>query len=111
MDVRLLWFRCKNPDCKYIPNMTRKQKRALMSIGQSQQSYARRLRFMRYVQGHILYRNNRDTVIFSTKYGDILLYDANPNAIIHDADHPIHDAEMCNRCLERLNNDKVLFPI
>lgn len=109
MDVRLLWFRCKNPDCRYIPNMTRKQKRALMAMGLSEQSQARRLRFMRYVEGEIQYRNNRDKVIFVTKYGDIVLYDSAPDAIIHDADHAIRDVEMCNPCIERQQNDKVLF--
>lgn len=110
MDVRLLWFRCKNPDCNHVRDMPKKEKvKRFWRHGQSIQQSAHRLHFMRYVQGEILKRNEGNQIIFVCKYGEIVLYDTEPDAIFHGYYYPIEDAELCNPCINKQSNDKVLF--
>lgn len=108
MDVVLLWFRCKNPDCDYVPDMTRKQKNKITKEGKSLMSEKKQRRFMRQVEGYRLYRNNGNRVIFVCKYGEILLYDIN-SSLFNDALYPIENQELCGNCIRKAENDRRLF--
>lgn len=108
MDVVLLWFRCKNPDCDFVPSMTRKQKLSLMKDGKSKMSEKRQRRFMLPIAGVRRYRNNGDRVIFECKYGDIVIYDKESSKF-NDAYYPIENKELCGMCVRKIENEKRLF--
>ena len=108
MDVVLLWFRCKNPDCDFVPELTPKQKKWLREDGKSKQVYARQRRFMRHVVGIRRYRNNGDRVIFECKYGNIVIYDSE-SSLFNDSYNPIENAELCTLCQKKIENERRLF--
>ena len=112
MEIVDLWFRCKNADCGLIPLKTKKEKKKYWREGKSIQESARQRLFMRAVEGYRLYRKDGDLVIFVCRYGNIIIYNADAETFAEMNNHyhnPIENAEMCNPCIKKLNNDKVLF--
>lgn len=112
MDVIDLWFMCKNADCDYIPLKTKKEKTRYWRDGLSIMNSARKRCFMRMVEGYRVYRNNNDLVLFVCKYGDIIIFNAKPELfpdMANDWINPIKDKELCNPCINRINNEKRLL--
>lgn len=111
MDVALLWFKCKNKDCDYIPVKTKKDKiKKYWRHGESLQNAKRQIFFMRYVEGNYIRKDNGDILIFSCKYGDIYMYDKFEKHDCNNFLNPIENEESCNRCIKRIKNEGALFP-
>lgn len=110
MDVTLLWFKCKNPSCDYIPLKSKKDKiERAWKHGESIQNSKRPRYFMRYVEGYYLYKNNGDLIFYVCKHGTICMYDANESQICNDYFNPLENMELCQPCIDKLHNEKVLF--
>lgn len=110
MDVALLWFKCKDKDCNYIPIKTKRVKiKQYWRHGYSLEDAKRQRLFMRYVEGSYIRRDNGDVIIFECKYGSIYLYDALDRQDCNDYFNPIENKELCNPCIERLKNEGALF--
>lgn len=112
MEIVDLWFKCKNPDCNLIPLKTKKEKKKYWREGKSITETARQRLFMRQVEGFRLYRNNGELVLFVCKYGDIILYNSNVETFAQMNNHyhnPIENKEMCNPCIQKIDNEKRLM--
>jgi hypothetical protein len=109
MDVTLLWFECKNPDCNYIPVKTKQDKiKRYWCHGQSVQDTKRPRMFMRYVEGYHRYLNSGDLIVFDCKYGTVNMFDRDTEHV-NSYYYPIKDKELCAPCIEMLKNEGALF--
>lgn len=108
MDVILLWFKCKNPNCGFIECKTKKQKVKQWKYGYSIYSEPRQRYFMRYVQGERQFRDSGMITFFICKYGNICLYDEFDRHMINSYINAIEDREECNVCINRENNERLL---
>lgn len=110
MEVTLLWFECKNPDCGYIPLKTKAEKvKRAWKHGQSVQHTARKRLFLKYAEGEYIYKYNRDLITFECKYGNILMYDAiNEASYPNSFAYPLRDKELCPMCVQKAENERLM---
>lgn len=112
MEIVDLWFRCKNADCGLVPLKTKKDKIKYWREGKSITESARQRLFMRAVEGYRLYRKDGELVLFVCKYGTIILYNSDAETFAEMNNHyhnPIENKEMCNPCLQKIENEKRLM--
>jgi len=112
MDVAPLWFRCKNPECNYIPFKTKKDKiKKAWRYGESVMKSSRQRLFMRNVEGLYIYSNYaHDKIEFQCKYGMILLYDiADTGKFPNSPMEPICDVYECGVCEKKRVNEELLY--
>lgn len=107
MDVTLLWFQCKNPDCNYVPVKTKKEKiKRYWKHGLSLESGKRPRRFMRYVEG--TYRWVNELLLYECKYGTILMHNTeNSDMPVNSYAFPILDGELCQPCQKQMEYDEI----
>jgi hypothetical protein len=110
MDVTLLWFECKNPECNYIPVKTKQDKiKRYWRHGQSLEDAKRPRMFMRYAEGSYQRLDNGNVLMFHCKYGSICMYDQFETQTVNSYYTPLKNVEMCNPCIEMLQNEGALF--
>jgi len=107
MDVNLLWFECSNPHCDYLPFKNKKEKiKRAWQYGESITKSARPRTFLRYVKG--LYHYFPEIITFECKYGNIIVYDDSEEYSANSYYYPIKNAEICNICMTKIDNERRL---
>lgn len=107
MNVELLWFECANTECDFVPLKTKKDKiKIAWSKGKSIYAEKRPRMFMRYVEGEKLFRDG--LILFSCKFGNIVLYDEYDFHPVNSYLNPIKTSELCTKCIRQMENEKLL---
>lgn len=99
-DVELLWFECANPECRYVPAKTKRDKIKYWKRGKSIEEDARRRLFLSYVKGEKIFREG--LITFKCEYGSVCLYDELDYHKANSQVYPLKDKRICGVCTTRI---------